>query len=423
MDCVYITFGESLLSNLIRRQVLDIIRGIRTYEKINKYYYLAFVSWWDYIKNRKYYINLYNDLTKIDILCQIIPTPFAIPVFKSNNKLTIKITYNAINSIFMALYMLPFLLYYRFRNNVTLYHTRSYVPTLGALLLKKICKIHVIFDPRSDFPEECALKYNWKPNSYNYRYWKKVEKYALKNSDAVVSISQYFKEHLLKSAPDAKIIVIHNNVNHKMFLRDDNVRKSMRYKYGLHEKIVFCYLGSFQENAWNNPDLYVIFLKKCIQLKIKKIFVLFLIPDHCVPVLVSALERHHVEDKYYLIKSPDYEEVPKYMSIGDVGLYFLPFESPRVGTKVVEYCANEMPILINESVKGAVNIVKNNKVGWIVKNDVFKNDVYHEQEILNIIKDARNNKAFKYNTQTLTREQFSNRIVVDRYKTVYDELL
>jgi hypothetical protein len=117
----------------------------------------------------------------------------------------------------------------------------------------------------------------------------------------------------------------------------------------------------------NDPDLYAKFIIKFApHLHCEPLF-LFLVPEYCRATLVETFKTHGI-DSSLSYQSPAYSEVPEYLSAGDIALYFLPYSSPRVGIKFVEYCSIGLPTIVNMNVNGASELVSKHGLGFSLKN-------------------------------------------------------
>ena len=84
------------------------------------------------------------------------------------------------------------------RHKLEIVHARSYVPSIMALMLKRILNVYFIFDMRGFWADERIDGDIWKKNSRLYRISKYFEKKFLLNADVVVSLTKKAVEEMKK---------------------------------------------------------------------------------------------------------------------------------------------------------------------------------------------------------------------------------
>jgi glycosyltransferase involved in cell wall biosynthesis len=317
-------------------------------------------------------------------------------------------------------------MFYALFCGVRLFHCRSYLSALQVLITKLLFKnIGFIFDPRSDYPEETAFQKKWSKNSLNYKFWKYLEKQFLKYSDTVIAISDTFDNHIKRIYANAKSIVIYNNVDTTAFDYNEEFRSDYRKIRHIDEKTVFCYSGSLHGNNWNDPEIYCKFIYYYTRWYDDRCLFLFLMPEYCNRELVRALKSYDINERYFLIESPRFTELPKYISAGDICIYFLPYYSPRVGTKFVEYCSVGLPIIVNEKVGGAVELINKFKLGVVIKDlEASGGNDESKTETKLILRDLIERKEeYRKRCREFAKNNFSNKIVIGKYSCVYKNLL
>ena len=90
---------------------------------------------------------------------------------------------------------------WRSRPVPVLVHARSYLPAAVALLLKRLTGVSVIFDMRALWPEELIAAQRLQRGSWLHWLLVQLERAALANSDAVVSLTQAGLDHLQQLYP------------------------------------------------------------------------------------------------------------------------------------------------------------------------------------------------------------------------------
>lgn len=115
------------------------------------------------------------------------------------------------------------------------------------------------------------------------------------------------------------------------------------------DKIIFCYLGTLGAGTWHDPQLYAQLMLRFRTIANKHLF-LFLIPQGSQPYTQKLFRESGIKESEFLLLSPTYDEVPKLLSAADYGLLYLGKEKIALGTKVVEYNAVGLPVLVNSNV-------------------------------------------------------------------------
>ncbi len=157
----------------------------------------------------------------------------------------------------------------------------------------------------------------------------------------------------------------------------------------------------------------------------KHLILLFLTPKHSKGILFEALEKYCIDKNNYLIENPKYEDVPKYLSIAEFGVYVLNYPSIRVGTKFVEYCAIGQPVITNEHVKGAKCLIERYKLGIILENNLIegKQQTQNPKEINRWENYLSRREEYVERCRIFAKERFPNEKIAQKYADIYNELL
>ncbi len=348
--------------------------------------------------------------------------PLPIPAYRFKKGFTINMTYGIFTTIVILLYTIPVLIYYKIMKNINIFHCRSYPASISVLFIKLIFpKVSFIFDPRSDFPEENAFKNNWKSTSLSFKLWKYLERLFCKHADEVVAIGEKFEDHIKKINNVANTVVIYNNVLTNDFVFKEEFRNSYREKKKIKDAIIFCYSGSLYKNSWNNPDLYARFLSKFQTVLDFPTSYLFLTPEYCTEQLIGSLKEHNVNLELCLFESPGFSDVPNYLSIADIAMYFLPYYSPRVGTKFVEYCSVGLPTIVNENVCGAAELIDKHKLGISLSNEsVMSMNLDENGDEIKLIKEIiKERESYRKRCREFSKIYFDTAKTANKYISIY----
>jgi glycosyltransferase involved in cell wall biosynthesis len=260
---------------------------------------------------------------------------------------------------------------------------------------------------------------NWKDDSITDKFWKYFEKIIIKKSDYTITTTEEFKNNLFQRThcDIKKIKVIPNNVNLSIFKKDELILNNIKKELGLNNFFILGYVGSLEEKSWHDPYLYANFIKNTIKLKIPHKF-LFITQKFYWQNINKIFRKNNINEIEYILINPDHNEVPKYISIFDIGMFFLPQEKNVLSTKFVEYCAMGIPVLSNNNIPPVNKIITKNNIGCTIKNLDDKN------EVINSINKIKNNHPlFSNNAFNYAVSNFSNDIVADKYLKLYNYLL
>jgi glycosyltransferase involved in cell wall biosynthesis len=187
---------------------------------------------------------------------------------------------------------------------------------------------------------------------------------------------------------------------------------------------LICYSGSMYENLWNNPDEYACTMKKLLQMDLDLKF-MFLIPSDSNELLHDKLSEYGITKSDYLIKNPEFDQVPVLLSYADLGLYILDRSSIRIGTKFVEYCSTGLPTIVNQNVKGAAELIHENNLGREIFLTFNRNNTYCPDEALSeedynqIFNLISNKNKISMNCREFAKENFETSEVAKKYANIY----
>jgi glycosyltransferase involved in cell wall biosynthesis len=265
---------------------------------------------------------------------------------------------------------LPVLLYKTVRWRPDIIHCRSYVATLLAVLMKYFFKdVRVIFDPRGFWPEEGVVTCLWSETSLNFGFWKRVEKYLLRRCDKVIALSDSFAARIGQLEKGADSAVIYASANLQEFERARQFRDLKKRDLGLEGKTVFVYNGGL--GAWHDPSLLAQVFKTASQaLSDTK---LLAITGYNRGKLESAFRSAGLRTEDFLVIAAKPQQVPGYLVTGDYGIVPLKeinepgamtvVADTMIGTKVAEYLACGLPIVVNKNVGGLKSLMEQYKIG------------------------------------------------------------
>lgn len=416
MNIAYLIWIEQLESPIIKGQVIDILKKISMRLKVSEKLYLIsfqllFFRPYTQVHSRlKGFDNLKKKLRERNISLITIPVlgiPRTLPRKLFNTK------WHVLPLVFLQTF--PILFFLSIIKNLKIFHCRSYPITLSAILVKKFRKIKVIFDPRSDFPEENITSGQWTNNSLSYKMWKYIEKKYLKESDATVAIVNTYKDHFSTIFSKSKLVMIPNNVDVEKFKRNEEFRQCFREQNNIEKnKLVFCYCGSLGNKSWHKFETYANYIIKFRELNELHCF-LFITSD--INGLKRSFDRFSINQEEYFAINSSFSEVPKYLSVADVGIVFLDNFKIAMAIKTIEYLSIGLPIITNSNVGGAKEVVEQNGVGLTFDLD---SDIGLLDDFIHTFLNKRD--IFISQCRDVACRTFSNAVVSNHYFELYRKL-
>lgn len=397
MKIGYIVVNENLGTELIRRQVIELLVEIKIQKSDVTIFLLNFQSIPSIVKHIKTLQEVTRELSENNIHHYVLPniSPWPIPNLKLK-KLFVgwrpHSVWNRFAALFFSVGALPFFFMFNKVLGIKIFHCRSYPATLAAVTYKKISKdVKVIFDPRSDFPEEGITVGSWQKNSRDLLFWKGAEKKLLEESNVTALIGPTYLRHYQESTSRFKYFFAPNNVVLENFRRNKVPRAEIRRELGIaNDDIVFVYLGALTKDGWHRTSFYKKFYESVVSKNIKY-FLLILTPE----VYVGDVKNEFFESPNVYIISPAYTQIGNYLSAADVGLMFLHCKKIAVGTKIGEYLCCDIPVIVNSNCEGAVDLITANpQYGYVIGLGLGDADtsMHFDQQRINELSEYRPSK-------------------------------
>lgn len=420
----YLTVGEDINSPLLRRQVLELLCEIKRQNPDLQITLFSFLAFYTILNHREGLRQAREFLEPFGIRLRIIPSfvPWPIPHFKFQ-KTDVGYRPHAIwtkaAARLLGFVVWPVMGYYYFLHGVRVFHCRSYPPAYAAILFKKFfSKTKVIFDPRSDFPEENVTVGNWKDGDKNFLFWKSAEEKILKSADATACIAPSYLRAYKAICPDSNYFLVPNNVDCKKFQRIEANRGYIRKKLGIHDdELVFCYLGGMTSKGWHRADVYARVCETLVQAKIECRF-LFIVPPHSSDLLRQKLSQD-VCSNFAIIVNLPFEDVPSYLAAADYGLMFMHRSKIAVGTKIGEYLAAGLPVIVNKNCIGASDLIYERQIGIIVGMGLGDLDASQDLGGLRLLKKGTELSKWSASVSKIAKTYFDNSTIAARYYEQY----
>jgi len=309
------------------------------------------------------------------------------------------------------------------RKQIEMVHARSHIPATIALGLKKRFGLKMIFDVRGLLADEYVDAGHWRKGSIPYRLTKRIERQALANADGVVTLTERIWpivktwEGLRGRDPFHEIIPCCADL--ALFKFDSDKRARRRRQLGLRDQSVIVYSGSI--DGWYLTEQMADFFAARLK-RDPNAYFLWLIPGNHDRIRELMKQRQIMPQSYSVIAVAP-EEVPSYLSAGDVGLAFIkPCFSKLASspTKYAEYLACGLPLIINSGIGDSDALIIREGAGVMVSD-------FNEREYtkaMETIDDFLEQPSTRNRMRAIAERLFDVRVIgATRYARLYERVL
>lgn len=297
---------------------------------------------------------------------------------------------------YVLLWSTPIVAYHVVKFKPQILHCRNLLSSFVAVFLQKLLgfKYSVIADPRSVYPEEGAIIKRWRFNSFNYRVWKKIEKWTFKHADACIGLSHYFTDYLSCYNENSYYIPAVVAESKKY---DGNIRNNLRKKYKIEQdELVVIYVGSI--GLWHDVDLLIRIVEIIASIKCERFKIIALSSSKNLKQKL----RNRFKDKCILCDVVPVEAVKHFLFMADIGIvpgtlqdgeeYEILYRT-MLASKAEEYLCAGLPIVVNDRIISLKDYVEKNNWGGVYtsKQDNIENAcvrIYSSEERERISKEA-----------------------------------
>ncbi len=368
----YFTFNERPWLDLLRRQVLELLVTVNASDdcRVTLFSFLpVFVFATERAPQRRLRHEFAKAGLRIHFLPSLVPWPVPFPIITKRPGLGWRpyVKRHPVMLPFLVMWVLPVVLWCRLVGGYRIFHGRSY-PIMPALLSLKflVPGTRVVFDPRSDFPEENVMAGEWPADGLSFRAWKRLEGWFLRSSDVTVCIAQTYVDAFVRDHGPFRAEIIPNNVDTDHFRPLPEARQRRRRELGISEDtLVLCHLGAIDRTSWYRISFYVRLIKALERLERPWKF-LFLTQRRNHSALVDDLTAAGIERDRYLVVAPNYKDVPEYLNVADIGTMLFGDPTIRLGTKITECVAVGLRVLVNANCLGAIELIQARGKGAIL---------------------------------------------------------
>ena len=307
-----------------------------------------------------------------------------------------------------------------FRRRVQVVHARGYVPALIALFLKRVAGPKFLFDMRGFWADEKVDGGHWSRDSVIYSITKRCERLFFESADAVVSLTHEGAKtiHELGYAlrPETRVHVIPTCTDLSTFApgpKDPVLLSSL----GLEGHRVIGCVGSMSN--WYLRESMLQYLG-CLTRHFDTLKLLIVTREDHDRLRDDALRAGIPSERLVLTQS-QFSDVPKYMRLMDVGLFFIRVCFSKKGsaaTKLGEFLACGVPVIINDGIGDSGWIVRKHDIG-IVLPDTTADEF---QQSLPTVNKLFHDTAISTRCRETARQYFDLKAGIEKYAAIYRDL-
>lgn len=300
-------------------------------------------------------------------------------------------------------------------------HCRGYIAAILGLKCKKKFGSKFIFDMRGWWPDEKLESGLWDQFFFKpvYNYFKKLEKEFFTQSDITISLTYAGQREIISQglkSPD-KIGVIPTCVDFDVFKAyNKEVRKEVGDELDIPEDaFTLLYSGALGTN-YNNEGIFQVF--KTVIAKQHNAYFIILTKDD-VAYVNQELEKYKVPTENVRVLSCSFQDVYKYLMLGDVGIILYKKQFSAIGrspTKLGEYWACGLPMLSVKGLGDLDEIIDKYPDGGVLLNELESNEI--EMAIEHLKKLSLQKDLLRAHAQ----EYFSIDNGVKKYRKLYSDL-
>lgn len=302
-------------------------------------------------------------------------------------------------------------------------HVRNPVPGAMGLAIRKLSKCSLLFDIRGLMAEEYADAGIWTDGSLAYRITKKVEARCIDAAAGVVVLTDRARGLLFGSSSTtvsgAPVSIIPSCVDVERIQAQHDRRSEIRSALGLEDNLVMIYVGKF--STWYMAREMAAFFA-LLHTNVER--ARFLVMTQSDPSLItSEFSSLGVDTDAYRVTSCAPGEVGAYLAASDCGISMispLPSKAASSPTKVGEYLAAGLPVVMTAGIGDGDAILTNTNTGVIVDQHDKKSYESALESLMTLLED----NATSERCGAVAKKYFSLREVgIPRYLRIYEQVV
>jgi len=301
-------------------------------------------------------------------------------------------------------------------------HARQIVPAAICVMLRPFFRIKWVFDMRGLVAEEYVGHGAWREGGVKFRLVKWFEKMAILSADHIVVLTERHRQTLISlpflKGKDASVSVIPCCVDMFRFRpMAGEDRKEAAAKLGLSDGFILLYIGSLG-TCYLLDEMLAFF--KILKERAAKAMFLFL-TDYNSGEIISKAKNAGIEEGSVMVRFAEPPETHMWIALADAGIFFInPYK--KIGSspiKMGEFLASGIPVIINPGIGDTEELVRDNRVGVVVRNFSEKDYRGGLTELMRL-KEGR--EELKKRCRDTARKYLSVDDAVSKYARIYDIL-
>lgn len=276
-------------------------------------------------------------------------------------------------------------------HRVNIVHARSTMPAAIAFIVAKSLRIKFIFDMRGLLAEEYVDGKLWSRPSFKYKLVNRLEKMLLSYADAIVVLTNkinniFINSDYFRGANEAKINVIPCCVDLKKFKYTFVKDAVLLEKLNLSGKFIFVYIGSL--GTWYMLEEMLDFFLEAKKLIAHAHFLI--LTQSGRGFINNIISGKGLDKDDVTVATVRSALMPDFIALADAGIFFIkPSFSKQASspTKLGEFLACGIPVVINPGVGDTEEMVNSNKVGVSVKSFTESSYRISIQELFELLKE------------------------------------
>lgn len=299
------------------------------------------------------------------------------------------------------------------KHRIAIVHSRSYVASIPALLLKVLFGVRFIFDMRGFWADERVERGIWPSHNRMYRVAKWFERKFFCNADVVVSLTRAGVDqirrfdYLKNDVPECEVITTCTDLN--VFFPKGECYSSRPFTLGyvgstdtayLFEPVLEC----FRYLLTRKPDARMLIISKNTHGQIH-----------------ALIDSYGISTERVEIKSAHHDAVAQEMRRMDASIFFVKTGfavTASMPTKLGEFLASGIPCMCNAGVGDVADILEGDNVGVVLHD--FSSDTLRcaVDRLLALVED----KSTATRCRATAEKRFSLQRGVESYSRIYVNL-
>lgn len=307
------------------------------------------------------------------------------------------------------------------RRRIDVLHARNHVPAAMALAVRAVTRARIVFDVRGLMAEEYADGGMWRTGSLPWRVTKKVERATVARAAGAIVLTTKARAILFGDAGTTPgggpVEIIPTCADVESIVAAGPARDAVRRRLNL-DGFVLAYAGKF--STWYQAAEMAAFFARLLQ---RRPDARFLVLTQSPPELIEReLRGAGVPASAYVTTRVAPGEVGAHLAAADAAISFIAPAPSKVAsspTKIAEYLAAGLPIVVGAGVGDTDDLVRRHRVGVIVE----RHDPAAHDAALDALDLSLDDPRLRERCVAAARDELSlDRVGIPRYVHLYARL-